>query len=156
MTVTVTNCFISVVMIWCGRDYTSKMRSVDVFKCWPFAASGLSRDEAESWLPPMSIPESRQWSDNLAGQRSNLACAGRGGERLNQPNGMISYESESEKEDKLVSGGCAKDKLVTGGCAKDLVLEEEEKVVLVCLVCQDFNYLLLLLLLLVMMMLTIE
>lgn len=125
MTVTVTNCFISVVMIWCGRDYTSKMRSVDVFKCWPFAASGLSRDEAESWLPPMSIPESRQWSDNLAGQRSNLACAGRGGERLNQPNGMISHESESEKEDKLV----------TGGCAVDLVLEEEEKVVLVCLVC---------------------
>ncbi|KHN18117.1 hypothetical protein glysoja_020890 [Glycine soja] len=88
----------------------------------------LSRDEAESWLPPMSIPESRQWSDNLAGQRSNLACAGRGGERLNQPNGMISYESESEKEDKLVSGGCAKDKLVTGGCAEDSVLEEEEKV----------------------------
>ncbi|KAG4924022.1 hypothetical protein JHK87_049562 [Glycine soja] len=139
MTVTVTNCFISVVMIRCGRDYTSKMRSVDVFKCWPFAASGLSRDEAESWLPPMSIPESRQWSDNLAGQRSNLACAGRGGERLNQPNGMISYESESEKEDKLVSGGCAKDKLVMGGCAEDSVLEEEEKVELVCPVCRDFK-----------------
>ena len=77
----------------------------------------------------MSIPESGRWFNDLVRLRSNLADTDGEGERLNQPNGMISHESESEKEDKLV----------TGGCAVDLVLEEEEKVVLVCLVCQDFN-----------------
>lgn len=83
----------------------------------------------------MSIPESGRWFNDLVRLRSNLADTDGEGERLNQPNGMISYESESEKEDKLVSGGCAKDKLVTGGCAKDLVLEEEEKVELVFSMC---------------------
>jgi len=114
-----------VIMIQCGKDYTSKMRFVDIFKCWSFAAFGLSCDEVESWLPPMSIPESGRWFNDLVRLRSNLVDADGEGERLNQPNGMISHESESEKEDKLV----------TGGCAADLVLEEEEKVVLVCLVC---------------------
>ncbi|KAG5106484.1 hypothetical protein JHK82_043454 [Glycine max] len=66
----------------------------------------------------MSIPESGRWFNDLVRLRSNLADTDGEGERLNQPNGMISHESESEKEDKLV----------TGGCAVDLVLEEEEKV----------------------------
>ncbi|KHM99616.1 hypothetical protein glysoja_006459 [Glycine soja] len=96
-------------MIRCGRDYTSKMRSVDVFKCWPFPTAGLSRNQVESRLPPMSTPKSQQWSDELAGLRSDLAGAGGIEERLNQQ-----YESESEKE-------------------------EEDKVELVCPVCQDFN-----------------
>ena len=96
-------------MIRCGRDYTSKMRSVDVFKCWPFPAAGLSRNQVESRLPPMSTPKLRRWSDELAELRSDLAGAGGTEERLNQR-----YESESEKE-------------------------EEDKVELVCPVCQDFN-----------------
>ncbi|KAL3006835.1 hypothetical protein AAZX31_08G300000 [Glycine max] len=91
------------------RDYTSKMRSVDVFKCWPFPAAGLSRNQVESRLPPMSTPKLRRWSDELAELRSDLAGAGGTEERLNQR-----YESESEKE-------------------------EEDKVELVCPVCQDFN-----------------
>lgn len=40
------------------RDYTSKMRSVDVFKCWPFTSTtstDVSRQEVQSWLPPMTL-----------------------------------------------------------------------------------------------------
>lgn len=77
------------VMIWCGRNYTSKMRSVDVFKYCSFVTFGLSRDEAESWRPPMSIPELQRWFDDLVGLRSNLSQGwinrmGRFSTRMNQ------------------------------------------------------------------------
>ncbi|KAG5019676.1 hypothetical protein JHK87_015531 [Glycine soja] len=49
------------------------MRSVDVFKYCSFVTFGLSRDEAESWRPPMSIPELQRWFDDLVGLRSNLS-----------------------------------------------------------------------------------
>ena len=113
------------VMIRCGRDYTSKMRSIIVFKCRSFVTSKLNCDEAKSWLPPMSISESRQWSDDLVGLRSNLVGANGEGERLNQANGMVYHESELKK----------KDKLVIDGCAADSMLEEEEKVELVFSMC---------------------
>lgn len=32
------------------------MRKVDVFKCWPFPADNLTREEIESRLPPMEVP----------------------------------------------------------------------------------------------------
>jgi len=38
------------------------MRSIDVFKCWPFTSSSnnqLTRDQLHSWLPPMSPCPSR-------------------------------------------------------------------------------------------------
>ncbi|KAF5732476.1 hypothetical protein HS088_TW17G00003 [Tripterygium wilfordii] len=41
------------------RDYVSKMRAVDVGKCWPF-----SGDPEESILPPMAAPKFRWWSDH--------------------------------------------------------------------------------------------
>ncbi|AET00418.1 putative Zinc finger, Rad18-type [Medicago truncatula] len=44
------------------REYTSKMRSIDVFKCWPFTSTSnphLTRDQLHSWLPPMSPCPSR-------------------------------------------------------------------------------------------------
>ncbi|KAK7387042.1 hypothetical protein VNO78_27515 [Psophocarpus tetragonolobus] len=112
-------------MIRCGRDYTSKMRSVDVFKCWPFAADGVSRQEAESCLPPMIFPNSRRSTGELAGLRSNHGGAGGDDDRLNPPNQAVSDEGESVKED---------DKL--GRCAASV---EEEKIEMICPVCRDFN-----------------
>ncbi|TKY46807.1 hypothetical protein E2542_SST28856 [Spatholobus suberectus] len=106
------------------RDYTSQMRSVDVFKCWPFPAAGVSREQAESWLPPMTVSKSRRCSGELAGVRSDLAGAGGDEETENPPNEAVSDESESAKEDKLVRCAAA---------------EEEEKVEMVCPVCRDFN-----------------
>ncbi|RDX99684.1 hypothetical protein CR513_17234, partial [Mucuna pruriens] len=110
------------------------MRSVDVFKCWPFPAAGVSRDQAESWLPSMTVAKPRRWSDELAGLRSNLAGTGGDEETKNRPNEGITDESESAKE-----------KLVTGGCAAaeeevEVVEEvEEEKIEMICPVCRDFN-----------------
>ncbi|KAL2322566.1 hypothetical protein Fmac_026945 [Flemingia macrophylla] len=96
-------------MIRCGRDYTSKMRSVDVFKCWPFAAAGVTRHQAESSLPPMTVPSSRRWRSNL-----------RPRQKPESPPSQAVSDS-----DEFVNGGLSE--------------EEEEKVDLACPVCRDFN-----------------
>ncbi|CAJ1964427.1 unnamed protein product [Sphenostylis stenocarpa] len=119
-------------MIWCGRDYTSKVRTVDVFKCWPFAADEVSRSQAEAWLPPMTVPRLRRWSDELDGVRSKLA--GDGGDKLreNRLSEAVFEESETERVDKFVTGG---------GCVveEEGVEEEKEKIEMICPVCRDFN-----------------
>nr|KYP47654.1 hypothetical protein KK1_030684 [Cajanus cajan] len=102
-------------MIRCARDYTSKMRSLDVFKCWPFVAAGVSRHEAHSSLPPMMLPKSRRWYGDLARLRSNLAGEEEAEIRRSE---AVSDESELENEDEFDGGGFA--------------AEEEEKVEMVC------------------------
>lgn len=116
-------------MIRCGRDYTSKMRTVDVFKCWPFAADGVSRWEAESWLPPMTVPKVSGWADEFAGLRSKLEGDGGDQGRENRMSETASDESESEKVDKF--DRCAVE--------EEEVEEEQEKIEMVCPVCGDFN-----------------
>ncbi|KAK8468461.1 hypothetical protein PHAVU_006G035100 [Phaseolus vulgaris] len=108
------------------RDYTSKMRTVDVFKCWPFAADGVSRWEAESSLPPMTVPKMSGWENEFGGLRSNIAGDGGDRGRENRLSQADSDESESEKVDKFVTCGCA-------------VEEEQEKIEMICPVCGDFN-----------------
>lgn len=118
-------------MIRCGRDYTSKIRAVDVFKCWPFAAEGVSRWEAESWLPPMTVPKFSGWSDGFVGLRSNLAGDGGDQGRENRESQAVSDHSESEKVDKFVSYG--------RDVEEEEVEEEQEKIGMICPVCRDFN-----------------
>lgn len=43
------------VLIRFGRDYTFKMRSINIFKCWPFPIDNLTREEIKSRLPEMII-----------------------------------------------------------------------------------------------------
>ncbi|KAG2394446.1 uncharacterized protein HKW66_Vig0181760 [Vigna angularis] len=118
-------------MIRCGRDYTSKIRAVDVFKCWPFAAEGVSRWEAESWLPPMTVPKFSGWSDEFVELRSNLPGDGGDQGRENRESQAVSDDSESEKVDKFVSCGC--------DVEEEEVEEEQEKIEMICPVCRDFN-----------------
>ncbi|XP_027344349.1 uncharacterized protein LOC113856631 [Abrus precatorius] len=108
------------------RDYTSKMRSVDVFKCWPFAAAEVSQEDIESWLPPMTVPKSRCCSDQVAGLRSNLDGAG-GEEGTESRHEEVVSRSKSVDEDNSFAGVGASEK------------EEEEKMEMVCPVCRDFN-----------------
>ncbi|KAK7305031.1 hypothetical protein VNO77_42930 [Canavalia gladiata] len=106
------------------------MRSVDVFKCWPFATGDVSREEVESWLPPMTVPKSGWRSDELTGLRSNRADAGGVEQTDNLKKQAVSRnsdEGESANEDTSLAG--------VGASAE----EEEEKMEMVCPVCRDFN-----------------
>ena len=45
------------VLILCSRDYTSKMRTINAFECWPFNfEKELTHENIQSMLPPMDIP----------------------------------------------------------------------------------------------------
>ncbi|KAK7316718.1 hypothetical protein RJT34_00387 [Clitoria ternatea] len=91
------------------RDYTSKMRSLDVFKCWPFAAAEVSRQDAESWLPPITVPKSRWCSDELAGEGGEGGTENRLDEAVSQSD---DDESESTKDEEFTGVG-AMEKIVT-------------------------------------------
>ncbi|GAV65154.1 hypothetical protein CFOL_v3_08669 [Cephalotus follicularis] len=52
------------------REYTAKMRSVNVAKCWPFSGHDNTDDEitkerVEVLLPPITVPRFRWWSHEL-------------------------------------------------------------------------------------------
>ncbi|KAA3456101.1 serine-rich adhesin for platelets-like [Gossypium australe] len=58
------------------REYASKMRSIDVVKCWPFSGAASSSDDddgnrkiskqtMESFLPPITVTKFRWWSEEL-------------------------------------------------------------------------------------------
>ncbi|XVF58545.1 hypothetical protein PTKIN_Ptkin07bG0074900 [Pterospermum kingtungense] len=58
------------------REYASKMRSIDVVKCWPFSGgpstsddcngnSSINKQTMESLLPPITVTKFRWWSDEL-------------------------------------------------------------------------------------------
>ncbi|PON69408.1 hypothetical protein PanWU01x14_088490 [Parasponia andersonii] len=58
------------------REYTAKMRSVDVAKCWPFFDNAAatttmkSPEEVEALLPPITVAKFRWWSHELRRLRS--------------------------------------------------------------------------------------
>lgn len=52
------------------REYASKMRSVDIGKCWPFA-SDVTPEAVDTLLPPITITKFRWWSHELHLLRSN-------------------------------------------------------------------------------------
>ncbi|XP_050381937.1 uncharacterized protein LOC126798898 [Argentina anserina] len=61
------------------REYAAKMRSVDVFKCCPFIDDDhgdddkvMSREEAESLLPPITVTKFKLWSHELDRIKSNF------------------------------------------------------------------------------------
>ncbi|KAF7815758.1 uncharacterized protein G2W53_029727 [Senna tora] len=92
------------------RDYTSKMRSIDVFKCWPFRTDDeVSREDVESWLPPMAVPKSRCCSNQLEASRSDRDDDGK-------PSDVEISRSESDQS-----------------------VKSEERLEMVCPVCRVFN-----------------
>lgn len=107
------------------------MRSIDVFKCWPFTSTSnrqLTRHELHSWLPPLSpCPRSNQTNTSL--------------NQLNQPslqepsrtdkNGYTS--EESSKSDEFASPPSSPLPAVVAAPADD------EKFEMICPVCREFN-----------------
>ncbi|GAU12383.1 hypothetical protein TSUD_253340 [Trifolium subterraneum] len=112
-------------LITSSREYTSKMRSVDVFKCWPFPSTTnrqLTRDELHSWLPPMSpCPKGRSNPQEPSRTDHNGYYSGQ-------------EESESSKSDKLASPSPLRAR------APDVVAaDDDEKLEMICPVCREFN-----------------
>lgn len=85
------------------------MRSVDVFKCWPFRADDVSREDVESWLPPMAVPKLRCSSNELEASRSD---------RDDDEKPLVEEISRSESDQSVKS---------------------EERLEMVCPVCRVFN-----------------
>ncbi|KAL2316792.1 hypothetical protein Fmac_030668 [Flemingia macrophylla] len=102
------------------RDYTSKMRSVDVFKCWPFASTtstDVSREEVQSWLPPMTPCPRSDASNHRAAQNPE-----------NPPS--ADHVSRSDDDD------CCS---VEESALAPEVANEDDKLEMVCPVCRQFN-----------------
>ncbi|XP_030481923.2 uncharacterized protein LOC115698858 isoform X1 [Cannabis sativa] len=55
------------------REYTAKMRSVDVAKCWPFSEKAVATktsEQVEALLPPITVAKFKWWSHELRRLRS--------------------------------------------------------------------------------------
>ncbi|CAJ1971358.1 unnamed protein product [Sphenostylis stenocarpa] len=115
------------------RDYTSKMRSVDVFKCWPFASAvsrDVSHEEVQSWLPPMTLcPRSDDFNDH-AQNLENPPSA----EELstNDDDG----EEDCSEEDSQESAESDKSTPPSDAAFDN---NDDEKLEMVCPVCREFN-----------------
>ncbi|KAI5433106.1 uncharacterized protein LOC127117737 [Lathyrus oleraceus] len=106
------------------REYTSKMRSNDVFKCWPFTSTSnrqLTRHELHSWLPPLS-PCPRSNHNNSSLNHHNQAS-------LQEPSRTVS--EESSKSDEFASPPSPLPAVVAAA--------DDEKLEMICPVCREFN-----------------
>ncbi|TKY57242.1 hypothetical protein E2542_SST21688 [Spatholobus suberectus] len=108
------------------RDYTSKMRSIDVFKCWPFTSTSsrdFSREEVQSWLPPMTLcPRSNDSNDRDAQNPENPPSA----EELSRTD----YDDDVSEEESVESAPPPE---------AAASVNEDEKLEMVCPVCCEFN-----------------
>ncbi|KAK7276785.1 hypothetical protein RIF29_17931 [Crotalaria pallida] len=106
------------------RDYTYKMRSIDVYKCWPFSSSSSSSShDLRSCLPPFS----------QSPLRSNL------NHNHNQPQPQHSDDDddESDKSDKSLPSPSPIPPPPQPVDANDD--DDDDKLEMVCPVCREFN-----------------
>ncbi|KAK8466910.1 hypothetical protein PHAVU_008G190400 [Phaseolus vulgaris] len=109
------------------RDYTTKMRSVDVLKCWPFASTvsrDASREDLQSWLPPMTLcPRSDGFNDHAQ-----------------NPENPPSPEEVSRTDDDG-DADCSEEESEESAPPSEAAVNnnEDEKLEMVCPVCREFN-----------------
>ncbi|XP_027329833.1 uncharacterized protein LOC113846112 isoform X2 [Abrus precatorius] len=111
---------------FCIRDYTSKMRSVDVFKCWPFTSTtsrDVTREEVQSWLPPMTLPGNR--------------CPRSNNHNAPNPENLPSPQQDSGTDDDFSEG--ESEKSDNSAPPLDADANEDEKLEMVCPVCREFH-----------------
>lgn len=81
------------------REYTRKIRSVEVRKCWPFSGE-VTGDLIQSLLPPITVAKFRWWSHELA---SMLAKS---------PAAVDDSDSPFRRKAKVMSKPCKKRSIV--------------------------------------------
>ncbi|OVA14293.1 hypothetical protein BVC80_9021g8 [Macleaya cordata] len=126
------------------REYASKMRSVNAAKCWPFDEEDKEskREESESLLPPITCRKYRWWSNELEILKSKSAVDDEE-EKEKAKNILEESKPLSEVESGFESGNHPIEEQEADLRREKVVLEnekaEEEKVVMVCPVCQIFT-----------------
>ncbi|KAK4278983.1 hypothetical protein QN277_016751 [Acacia crassicarpa] len=100
------------------REYTSKMRSVDVLKCWPFSitsSSDVSKEDLKSCLPPMTASKFQRRPHDLEAARSDHGDSRKSDQQLSDSE-ISTSESESLKSEKSVRGSAEEERLVCPVC----------------------------------------
>ncbi|KAF3954887.1 hypothetical protein CMV_019826 [Castanea mollissima] len=123
------------------REYTAKMRTVDVVKCWPFAKSSeinvggggdedkdksKEEDVIKASLPPITVAKFRWWSQELQSVKSNQThqqIARIQGEQHGFPTKESEFGEKNSEEKAVLSEEVA----------------AEEKLEMVCPVCRLFT-----------------
>ncbi|XP_061369812.1 uncharacterized protein LOC133312605 isoform X2 [Gastrolobium bilobum] len=114
-----------------ARDYTSKMRSIDVFKCWPFTTTtsrDVTREEVQSWLPPMTRCPRSNHNDAQNPE--------------NQPSAREVSRTDDDVDDDDDDDNCSQDSAKSEKSAPPSTADtaaDDEKLEMVCPVCREFN-----------------
>lgn len=108
------------------------MRSIDVFKCWPFTSTinrDVTREELQSWLPPMTLcPRSNH---HLAQNHDNQLSTQ---EVSRTDDGYCS--EESRKSDDFASPSPSPSPPRVSAPPQT---DDDEKLEMICPVCREFN-----------------
>ncbi|QHO27055.1 uncharacterized protein DS421_7g204660 [Arachis hypogaea] len=105
------------------REYTNKMRSVDVFKCWPFSTSpNVTAKDLHSWLPPMT-PSSTSTSTSTCSTSSSSSSSFQS-LRSTSTNNHQQQSLQSDQQSPPPASA---------------TLADEERLEMVCPVCREFN-----------------
>ena len=94
------------------------MRSVDIFKCWPFSSEDVTKEDVESWLPPMVLSKPTSCNADFDSSRSDR-------------------ESEEKKSEGEISGSISRGKEEDNN--NNELVKSEERLEMVCPVCRVFN-----------------
>ncbi|CAK9164434.1 unnamed protein product [Ilex paraguariensis] len=78
------------------REYASKMRTVDVAKCWPF--SEANKEVVEALLPPITVKKFNWWRDEVDLVR--FSCVDKDEFKVVQGEASKSTQNESVVEDR--------------------------------------------------------
>lgn len=124
-------------MIRFSRDYTSKMRSIDVFKCWPFTSTinrQVTREELQSWLPPMTLcPRS---NNQHALNHDNQLSA----EEVSRTDDGYSSEESTKSDDDFASPSTSPSPSPSPPrTSAPPQTDDDEKLEMICPVCREFN-----------------
>nr|XP_004491380.1 uncharacterized protein LOC101497686 [Cicer arietinum] len=106
------------------REYTSKMRSIDVFKCWPFPSSSnrqVTRDELHSCLPPITL------------------CPNRSNQNKSQPSRTIHQGYSTEQSSKSHHFPSPSPSPSPAPPRSALLTDDDDKLEMICPVCREFN-----------------
>ncbi|XP_057441303.1 uncharacterized protein LOC130733204 [Lotus japonicus] len=119
------------------REYTSKMRSIDVFKCWPFTSNinrELTREELQSWLPPMTLrcPRSEPLNHHNKPEEPSRTRV-----EASRTVDVDSNEEESSKSDHDSLAAAPPD--ASADVSASAAADDEGGEAMVCPVCREFN-----------------
>ncbi|XP_059663316.1 uncharacterized protein LOC132308994 [Cornus florida] len=95
------------------REYASKMRTVDLAKCWPFEGDSdkLNKEVVEGFLPPITVKKFRWWADEVALVRSKC-CMDQEKSKTHEESSKLMSGVEAEKSEVVLRSSENRDLLI--------------------------------------------